>query len=79
MYLCVFLVLIFDVFVCVFVFLSDIRMSKAAEEEKPGADYPGDSSGTHTHTHTHILHSVFHDMNCTTKSCIYVFLSWLYI
>lgn len=26
------------------VFLADIRMS-AAEEEKPGADYPGDSSG----------------------------------
>ncbi|XP_067468276.1 POU domain, class 2, transcription factor 2 isoform X1 [Thunnus thynnus] len=24
--------------------LQDIRMSKAAEEEKPGADYPGDSS-----------------------------------
>ncbi|XP_022599788.1 POU domain, class 2, transcription factor 2-like [Seriola dumerili] len=26
------------------VWCSDIRMSKAAEEEKPGADYPGDSS-----------------------------------
>lgn len=31
-------------FMC-FAFVADIRMSKAAEEEKPGADYPGDSSG----------------------------------
>lgn len=38
-------------FWCVSVFLADIRMSKAAEEEKPGADYPGDSSGKHTHTY----------------------------
>lgn len=28
------------------VFPADIRMSKASGEEKPGADYPGDSSGT---------------------------------
>lgn len=32
-----------DGYLCVFP--ADIRMSKAGEE-KPGADYPGDSSGT---------------------------------
>ena len=32
--------------VCVCVFPADIKMSKASGEEKPAADYPGDSSGT---------------------------------
>jgi len=39
--------------VSVSVCLADIRMSKAADDEKPGAEYPGDSSGTHTHTLSH--------------------------
>lgn len=54
---------------------ADIRMSKAAEEEKPGADYPGDSSGT-THSHTavtcfqHVSPSDNDTFNCIVSSTV---------
>lgn len=61
------------------VFPTDIKMAKASGEEKPGVDYPGDSSGTTTYQptryFTEILRSSFMRICMNTGFCYSVYFS----